>query len=188
MCSSGWGQSDLFCESCWKILQLEEQHRRGFFVTADFPVSTLWNWKVSTKTVECLIRAQKSITIESARARIIRRYLTYILGEAPTKIVYVIPKNKCRDHASEGARVLAKHLGVPVIALQIEPREHYKTKTRRERALIVDFETQYKPRKSERVWFYDDVITTGCTAKAVWAALGKPHRFQAVALVYREKQ
>jgi predicted amidophosphoribosyltransferase len=92
-----------------------------------------------------------------------------------------------RHHASEGASILAKILGVETVALQIEPRVHYKSKGRVERSQAQRMLGCFKVVEGERVWFYDDVITTGSTAKAVWAALGKPQEFQAVALVHRER-
>jgi predicted amidophosphoribosyltransferase len=125
--------------------------------------------------------------LELARERIFRRYLTFSLGFPPSKIVYVIPHNKTCDHASEGASILAKILGVETVALQIEPRVHYKSKGRVERSQAQRMLGCFKVVEGERVWFYDDVITTGSTAKAVWAALGKPQEFQAVALVHRER-
>ena len=103
-------------------------------------------------------------------------------------IVYVIPHNKPQDHASEGAQVLAKLLGVRAHALKIKPREKYKMKGRRERGQAQGIIDHCVSVRGERLWFYDDVITTGSTAKAVWEALGKPQAFQAVALVYRARR
>ena len=186
LCASGWGQRDLLCDACWEILWHQERFFRGFFVTPEFPVSAMWTWSKSSKAIECLVRSQKFTGLTLARERIFRRYLTYSLGPPPTQIVYVIPKNKTCDHASEGAHVLAKYLGVEATALKIEPRAHYKSKGRRERGQAQRITQSLSVRRSERVWFYDDVITTGSTARAVWAVLGKPQGFQAVALVYRE--
>ncbi len=147
----------------------------------------MWTWSKSSKSIECLVRSQKFTGLAQARERIFRRYLTYSLGPPPTQIVYVIPKNRPCDHASEGAQVLAKHLGAEAFALQMEPRIHYKSKGRRERGEAQRIAAALRVRQGDNVWFYDDVITTGSTAKAVWAALGKPQGFQAVALVYRER-
>jgi predicted amidophosphoribosyltransferase len=156
-------------------------------VTPEFPVSALWSWRDSQKIIKCLVRSQKFTGLELARERIFRRYLTFLLGPPPTKIVYVIPHTKTCDHASEGASVLATFLGVDAVALQIEPRVHYKSKGRAERGQAQRMIGYFKVVEGERVWFYDDVITTGSTAKAVWTALGKPKEFQAVALVHRER-
>ena len=186
-CSSGWGRRDLLCEACWQTLWQKEQFRRGFYVTPEFPVSALWFWRDSEIFIENLVRSQKFTGLELARERIFRRYLTFSLGPLPSKIVYVIPHNKTCDHASEGASVLGTCLGVETVALQIEPRVHYKSKGRAERSEAQRMIGYFKVAKGERVWFYDDVVTTGSTAKAVWAALGKPQEFQAVALVHRER-
>lgn len=187
LCASGWGRTDLFCGACWEILWQQEQFRRGFFVTPDFPVSALWTWDNSAKQIASLVRSQKFTGLSLARERILRHYLTYSLGPHPTKIFYVIPKNKTTDHASEGAQVLAKYMGVEAIALPMEPRLDYKSRGRLARSNDQRIIGCARVPKGENIWFYDDVITTGSTAIAVWAALGKPQGFQAVALVYRER-
>lgn len=101
-------------------------------------------------------------------------------------IACVVPKNKTTDHAQEGAEVLAKMLGVRLIQLKIEPRVDYKQKGRRERNQWNGSIDPVTLKKTDRVWFYDDIVTTGATAKAAWLALGKPKEFQVVALAFRE--
>ncbi len=187
-CSSGWGHRDLLCDACWEILWHQERFRRGFFVTPEFPVSAMWTWSTSSKPIECLVRSQKFTGLARAREKIFRHYLTYSLGPPPTLIVYVIPKNKTCDHASEGAHILAKCFGVGAFAIEMEPRIRYKSKGRRERGEAQRITSALRVCRDHNVWFYDDVITTGSTARAVWAALGKPQGFQAVALVYRESR
>jgi predicted amidophosphoribosyltransferase len=186
MCSSFWGKTDLFCLGCWQDLWSREQFRRGYFVNQDFPVAVLWSWGSSSRGIECLIRSQKHTGLEGVREAIFKRLLTYPLGPVPSTIVYVLPQNKRRDHASEAAQLLAKQLGARCLALRMAPRDKYKEKGRKERGQAQSILSSYKPLATERVWFYDDVITTGFTAKAVWEALGKPELFQVVALAHRE--
>lgn len=185
-CSSLWGPRDLFCERCWQHLWQKEDFRKGHFVTTEFPVLVLWSWEKSDSVVETLVRAQKSTGLQRARQKIFQRFLSHPLGERPTVLACVVPKNKSTDHAQEGAEILASILGVKLLILKIEPRVDYKQKRRRERNQWNSSIDPVTLKKTERVWFYDDVVTTGATAKAAWYALGKPQVFQVVALAFRE--
>ncbi len=185
-CSSLWGPRDLFCEGCWQHLWQEEDFRKGHFVTTEFPILVMWSWGKSGSLVETLVRAQKSTGLKRARHKIFQRLFTYPLGTKPSVVACVVPKDKMMDHAQEGAEVLAKMLGVRLIQLKIEPRVDYKQKGRRERNQWSGSIDPVTLKKTERVWFYDDVVTTGATVKAAWVALGKPKEFQVVALAFRE--
>ncbi len=186
-CRSSWGDIDLFCTSCWRELQRNICYQEYKLEGAPFDVTVLWEWNNTSPLLKTFAHAQKGIYLNGARLQIINQFLMLLQGDVPQTIYYVIPAHKKRDHASELARIFAEKLGAQLQEIRIESVEQYKRKKKYERIQIrkVLSAKPHPARDDQKVWFVDDIVTTGTTAKAVWDFLDKPQYFRVIALIRR---
>jgi hypothetical protein len=138
--------------------------------------------------VENFVRRQKGIYLLKARKKIVHRCVYLLPQPLPQGLFYVTPENKKIDHGSEWAQAFSEILGVPAYRLTLSSQGNHKTKTRQERWSERVVLNSYPTNFLRHYWFVDDLLTTGATAQAVWASLGRPESFKVVTIVYREYQ
>ncbi len=187
-CSNSYGAIDLYCENCWSLLWKQQQFKERSILGGSVRAFSLWTWKEGPSMVQNFVRKQKGICLLSARKKIVERYLSLLPSPPPQGLFYVTPKDKKTDHGSEWAKAFSVALGIPTYRLVLPSKGNYKTKNRQERWNERAVLNSYPLGFLQHYWFVDDVLTTGATAQAVWASLGRPDSFKAVTIVYKEYQ
>jgi predicted amidophosphoribosyltransferase len=186
-CHATWGRIDFYCENCWSKLWLQIAPTKSFVPGTDCSRQSLWIWRAQDPFMDAFVKKQKRLELWSARQRVLQKYLSIIDQELPDLVCGVGSTSDMSfvDHGWVWAQVLAQLIDRPTCLLTVENSQGYKGKgiQQRWRDRVVTG-AQDLP-ASPRVWFIDDVTTTGTTAHAVWRALGRPKDYTAIGLVYR---
>ena len=110
-------------------------------------------------------------------------FLAHRVGKIPRQGTLVYPSKGKKDHAHQWAQSLAALCGYSTVALRLLSKEKQALKSLGGRDRV-DF-TSRKIRGS--VFFVDDILTSGGTARAAFRALGKPKSFQIWTVFYRRE-
>lgn len=192
-CGALWGKTDLFCEGCWRLCE-DFFSEKLEFPEYPFTAKTLFRWeKDELRSLKSqLLLSLKGGGLEPAVARLAWYFAQRDTeAEAAPRIFVPAPAKTAgaKDHAFRWAHALADRYGGavhPVLSRQNEGEQKGKTLAERRQSqmgLLGGFDPG-----GREVVFVDDLIASGNTVIAAFAALNRPKKFSAWAIAHRPKQ
>lgn len=192
-------QQEILCDLCWHGLFKTNR----MFVNGElgFPLLSLVLWEpggaAKDERIAKLMHGLKGWFPFFAFSEIANAFLTELVLKAypipsPVAIVPAPGRGGLADHAYFWGQALNRALGAdsdffPCLKSEESSFGVQKQRTRRERLASrkITMQKRLPLKKYQSIWFVDDVITTGATARAAYLALGRPKGFAACAIAYR---
>ncbi len=201
LCGNIWGRSDLFCENCWRELFKKKNQKVQTLAPRHVNHFYLFNWGNNEPKIKKMVYLLKGGGLKSAYRRL-AWWLTHgVLSSIDVSkgIVFVPAPARhplSRDHAYMLAEALSEIWSSPLWLAFDRPSGGHRQKTKnsidRQHIKLTLHKKSHLSSEGRRyqnhvIFFVDDIVTTGATAKAAHEALENIANFHVISIFFRPK-